>query len=105
MVARVLLLMSAGLSAQPRPPGVRLSRAPLYTRVRNHTSSFETVNRIRGGGVTGKWFPTYPGANWEEAISPGFRPAAAAIAAKLALVGSWAAPCRAADSPGAATIT
>lgn len=31
MVARVLLLMSAGLSAQPRPPGVKLSRAPLDT--------------------------------------------------------------------------
>lgn len=48
---------------------------------------------------------TYPGANWEEAISPGLSPAAAAIAAKLALVGNWAAPCRAADNPGAATIT
>lgn len=48
---------------------------------------------------------TYPGANWEEAISPGLSPAAAAIAAKLALLGNWAAPCRAADNPGAATIT
>lgn len=47
---------------------------------------------------------TNPGANWEEAISPGLSPAAAAIAAKLALVGNWA-PCRAADNPGAATIT
>lgn len=75
MVARVLLLMRAGLSALPRPPGVRLSRAP-------------------------------PEVNWEEAISPGFSPAAAAaIAAKLALVGNWAAPCSAADNPGAATIT
>lgn len=46
---------------------------------------------------------TYPGANCEEAISPGFRPAAAAMAAILALVGSW--PCRAADRLGAATIT
>lgn len=34
MVARVLLLMSAGLRALPRPPGDRLSRAPLET----HTS-------------------------------------------------------------------
>lgn len=75
MVARVLLLMRAGLSALPSPPGDRLSRAP-------------------------------PGANWEEAISPGLSPAAAAaIAAKLALVGNWAALCSAADSPGAATIT
>ena len=47
----------------------------------------------------------HPGANWEEAISPGLSPAAAAIAAKLALVGSWAAFCNAADSPGEATIT
>lgn len=74
MVAKVLLLMRAGLSALPRPPGVRLrARAP-------------------------------PGANWDEAISPGLSPAAAAIAAKLALVGNWA-PCSAADSPGDATIT
>lgn len=48
---------------------------------------------------------THPGANWEEAINPGLSPAAAAIAAKLALVGNWAAPCRAADNPGPATIT
>lgn len=49
---------------------------------------------------------TNPGVNWEEAISPGLSPAAAAaIAAKLALVGNWAALCSAADSPGAATIT
>lgn len=48
---------------------------------------------------------TNPGANWEEAISPGFSPAAAAMAAKLALLGSWVAPCRAADRLGAATIT
>lgn len=47
-----------------------------------------------------KTFITNPGANWEEAISPGLSPAAAAIAAKLALVGNWAA-----DNPGAATIT
>lgn len=33
------------------------------------------------------------------------RPAAAAMAAKLALVGIWAAPWRAADSPEAVTIT
>lgn len=47
---------------------------------------------------------TNPGVNCEEAINPGVSPAAAAIAAKLALVGSWA-PCSAAESPGAATIT
>lgn len=32
MVARVLLLIRAGLNAQPRPLGVRLSRAPLEGR-------------------------------------------------------------------------
>lgn len=74
IVASVLLLISAGLSAPPRPPAVRLRRAP-------------------------------PGVNCEEAISPGLNPAAAAIAAKLALVGNCVAPCSAADSPGADTIT
>lgn len=48
---------------------------------------------------------TNPGVNWDEAINPGLSPAAAAIAAKLALVGNWAALCNAADSPGDATIT
>lgn len=48
---------------------------------------------------------TNPGANCEDAISPGLSPAAAAMAAKLALVGNCAAPCSAADSPGDATIT
>ena len=48
---------------------------------------------------------TYPGVNCEEAMRPGLRPAAAAMAAMLALVGSWAAPCSAADKLGAATIT
>lgn len=73
IVASVLLFMSAGLKAPPRPPGARLSRAP-------------------------------PGANCEDAIRPGLNPAAAAIAAKLALVDNWADPCSA-DSPGAVTIT
>lgn len=45
-----------------------------------------------------------PWVNCEDAISAGLSPAAAAIAAKLAL-GSEAAPCSAAESPGAATIT
>lgn len=40
MVARVLLLMRAGLSPPPRPP-VRLSRAPLDTR----TSSFKSIEK------------------------------------------------------------
>lgn len=75
MVAKVLLFMRAGLSALPSPPGARLSKAP-------------------------------PGANCGDAISPGFSPAAAAaMAAKLALVGNWAELCSAADSPGDATIT
>lgn len=48
---------------------------------------------------------TNPDVNCEDAINPGLSPAAAAaIAAKLALVGNWA-PCSAADSPEAATIT
>lgn len=74
MVARVLLLIRAGLRALPSPPGARLNRAP-------------------------------PGLNWDDAISPGFRPAAVAMAAKLAPAGSWVAPCSAAVSPGDATIT
>lgn len=41
---------------------------------------------------------TNPEANWEEAISPGLSPAAAAIAAML--VGNWPV-----ENPGAATIT
>lgn len=48
---------------------------------------------------------TYPGVNCEDAIRPGLRPAAAAMAAMLALVGSCAAPCRAADRLEAVTIT
>lgn len=48
---------------------------------------------------------TNPGVNWDDAISPGVSPAAAAMAAKLALVGSWAAPSCAVVRPGAATIT
>lgn len=46
-----------------------------------------------------------PGVNCEDAMSPGLRPAAAAIAAMLALVGSWEAPCRAAERLEADTIT
>lgn len=57
IVAKVLLLINAGLKALPRPPGAKLRRAP-------------------------------PGANCEDAMSPGLRPAAAAMAAMLALVGS-----------------
>lgn len=38
-------------------------------------------------------------------MRPGLRPAAAAMAAMLALVGSCAAPCSAADRLEAATIT
>lgn len=34
MVASVLLLMSAGLSAPPRAPGLRLSKAPLQVQKR-----------------------------------------------------------------------
>lgn len=51
----------------------------------------------------------YPAANCEGAIRPGLRPAAAAMAARLALAGNWAAPCRAAAAavcnPDAVTIT
>lgn len=108
MVARVLLLIRAGLNAQPRPPGVRLSRAPLdkWTqtlafRYMESRPSSQLNRRTRGL----KNFNTNPGANWEEAISPGLSPAAAAMAAKLALLGNWVAPCSAADRPGAATIT
>lgn len=73
IVAKVLLFISAGLRAPPRPPGARLRRAP-------------------------------PGANCEDAIRPGLNPAAAAMAAKLALVDNWVEPCSA-DNPGAVTIT
>lgn len=100
------MLMRAGLSAQPRPPGVRLSRAPLDTW--KQTRPFRSIEKRPLSELcrskNQKTLNTNPGANWEEAISPGFSPAAAAIAAKLALVGNWAAPCRAADNPGAATI-
>ncbi len=48
---------------------------------------------------------TYPWVNCEDAMSPGLRPAAAAMAARLALVGSWVAPWKAAERLGAATIT
>lgn len=48
---------------------------------------------------------SYPGVNCEEAMRPGLRPTAAAMAAMLALVGSCAAPCSAADKLDAATIT
>lgn len=51
----------------------------------------------------------YPAANCEGAIRPGFSPAAAAMAARLAFAGSWAAPWRAAAaavcSPEAVTMT
>lgn len=45
-----------------------------------------------------------PGANCEDAIRPGLNPAAAAMAAKLALVDNCVDPCSA-DSPGAVTMT
>lgn len=53
---------------------------------------------------------TYPAANCEDAIKPGFSPAAAAIAARLAFAGNCAAPCSAAAAaavcnPEAVTIT
>lgn len=52
---------------------------------------------------------THPAANWEDAIKPGFNPAAAAIAARLAFAGNCAAPCSAAAAavcrPEAVTIT
>lgn len=78
IVARVLLLIRAGLRAPPNVPGFRLNKAP-------------------------------PAANCEGAISPGFSPAAAAMAARLALEGSCAAPCSAVAAavwiPEAVTIT
>lgn len=108
MVARVLLLMRAGLSALPRPPGARLSRAPLKTQTRLYWSVERSVqfSEIHRSNNWRTWTclnmsNTNPGVNWEEAISPGLSPAAAAIAAML--VGNWA-PCSAADSPEA-TIT
>lgn len=52
---------------------------------------------------------SYPAANCEDAIKPGFSPAAAAMAARLAFAGSCAAPCNAAAAavcnPDAVTIT
>lgn len=51
----------------------------------------------------------YPAANCEGAIKPGFSPAAAAMAARLAFAGNCAAPCNAAAAavcnPDAVTIT
>lgn len=105
IVARVLLLISAGLNALPRPPGARLSRAPLIN-TNKHTHFLITLTLIsffmfnRSSNKT-----TYPGLNCDEAMRPGLRPAAAAMAAMLALVGSCAAPCSAADRLEAATIT
>lgn len=51
---------------------------------------------------------TYPAANCEDAIKPGFSPAAAAMAARLAFAGNCAAPWSAAAAvcnPEAVTIT
>lgn len=105
MVAKVLLLMKAGL---PRPPEVRLSRAPLDTQTRSFRSIEKTPEHLsklhRSNNQRPRLNITYtnPGANWED-ISPGLSPAAAAaIAAKP--LGNWA-PCSAADSPDGVTIS
>lgn len=104
MVARVLLLMRAGLRALLSPPGVRLRRAPLNTQIRSSRSITILYNREKFIYV--KVAYTNPGANWGDVIKLELSPAAAAaMAAKLELVDSWAAPCSAAERLGDATIT
>lgn len=105
MVARVLLLMRAGLRALLSPPGVRLRRAPLNTHRRSSRSITALYNR-QNSTIHLNVAYTNPEANWGDVIKLELSPAAAAAtAAKLGLVDSWAAPCSAAERLGAATIT